>query len=343
MPIIPPSPMPTVETRPSGLRDLADSIGLLFGIALETYTCEVNPSCKAALLANFNSVTISYGIHWPDDVEPVQGHFDYSYADSQLAFALEYDLVPRGHPLLFPTDPWSTRGWIRRLGISPREMSAILEKHVSDLVGHYRQGMAQWVVVNEPYIHPWREDDIFYQALGYKYIDNAFRIARAADPSAILIYSDTDNHIANGMTTQLTLETVKRLKAEGIVDAVGLQMHLDAANPPARTDVINTMRAFGLPVYVTELSAHMLNVGGSEEYRREVQAALYAQMLQACLESGVCRGVTIWTLADVSPLGDPLLLRDAPGIFDSEYLPKPAYYAIREVLQYWAAQVSDSP
>lgn len=89
----------------------------------------------------------------------------------------------------------------------------------------------EWVVTNEPYILPYRKMDVFYQALGYDYIDLAFQVARDADPSATLIYNDTLNHSLqagnhNGIMTQMTHDTVQRLSGKGLVDAVGLPMHL---------------------------------------------------------------------------------------------------------------------
>jgi endo-1,4-beta-xylanase len=67
-------------------------------------------------------------------------------------------------------------------------------------------------------------------------------------------------------------------------------------------------------------------------------------MLEACLESGVCKGFTIWGFSDkdsvwetqkdidgYSPKADPLL-------YDDNFSPKPAYFAVLEVLRRFAQQ-----
>lgn len=123
-------------------------------------------------------------------------------------------------------------------------MVDILRDTITQVVKRYRGKIDQWVVVNEPYIDPYREDDIFHQRIGPDYIEIAFEAARQADPSGTLIYNDSDNHSSAGMTTQLTRDIVARLKPKGLIDGVGLQMHLNGARPPDKQDVVETMQSY---------------------------------------------------------------------------------------------------
>lgn len=217
-------------------------------------------------------------------------------------------------------------------------MIEILRDTITQVMTHYRGKIKEWVVVNEPYINPYRQEDVFYKRIGADYIEIAFQAARETDPTAILIYNDSDNHSTSGITTQLTRDIVQSLKPKGLIDGVGLQMHLEGAKPPSKQDVINTMRSYGVPVYVTEFDVNMKDVSGTQEERYSKQAAIYKDMLQACLESGVCKSFSFWGIGDkyswietekwysrYSPDGIPTL-------FGDNLKPKPAYFAVRDVL-----------
>jgi endo-1,4-beta-xylanase len=82
----------------------------------------------------------------------------------------------------------------------------------------------------------------------------------------------------------------------------------------------------------------MKDVPGTQEERYAKQAEIYKEMLEACLESGVCKSFTVWGIGDkyswietqewyseYSPEGIPTL-------FDDNLKPKPAYFAIRDIL-----------
>jgi endo-1,4-beta-xylanase len=208
------------------------------------------------------------------------------------------------------------------------------------LVSYYRGKVREWVVVNEPYILPYRPIDIFYQTIGVDYLEIAFRAAREADPSATLIYNDSDNHTPAGITTNLTRKNVRLIKTKGLVDVVGMQMHLDGARPPARKEIIATMKSYELPVYVTEMDVNMKDVAATEDEKYRLQAKIYREAVEACLESGVCRSITFWEVGDKYSWAE--WPKDAPHaspnadmtLFDDNLEPKPAYYAIRDVLSH---------
>ena len=170
-------------------------------------------------------------------------------------------------------------------------------------------------------------------------IDIAFKAAREADPSATLIYNDTFNHSPasagqNGITTTLTMQTVKRLKSEGLIDAVGLEMHLDASDPPNKQDVTNTMKSYGVPVVVTEFDVDLQKVGGTQAKRYALQAQIASNMVGACRQSGVCKEFTLWGIGDnYSWLEESMGEKNAdPTPFDDSLNPKDEYFAIRTAL-----------
>lgn len=293
---------------------------------------------KDVIGKEFNLGTIHWGIYWPD-IEAAQGQFDFSISDTQVAFAQEKDLEIRGHALVYPG---LSVNWLDYGNFSDEQLLAILRNHIIQIMTRYKGQIHQWVVVNEPYLFPYRQNDIFYQHFGYDYIEFAFQVAREADSSAILIYNDVNNHCSNSETTTLTQKIVKRLKSKDLIDGVGLQMHLDGNNLPNKQEVISSMRSYGVPVHVTEFDVDSRDLPGTQEERFTRQAETYRDMLEACFESGVCESFTVWGIGDKfswleRSFDSSIISPDAdPTPFNDDFQPKPAYFALLEILSEYA-------
>ena len=198
----------------------------------------------------------------------------------------------------------------------------------------FKGKMDVWVVGNER----GNGDDVYLRTIGHEYEEIAFQAAREADPSAKLIYNDFDNHVLGTPRAQVTKEVVDRLKAKGLIDGVGFQMHIQGNNPPSKAAVVQAMRSYGLPVYVTEFDVNMSGVPGSEENRYKLQAEIYKNMLEAAIESGVCQDFVVFGLIDklsvweTDPRYPGYSSKADPLPFDDNFKPKPAYYAMQEAL-----------
>ena len=334
----PPSPTETLSPREKlltpHLMDVAAKSGMKVGVELTGGQLN-NTEWSQTAAEQFNLATIDWGFNW-SEVEPTRGNFDFSIADNQIAFAQSNNMEIRGQALVFPG---ATADWIANGKFSKSELTSILVNHIKTVVGHYKGVVKEWVIVNEPYIDPYRPNDIFYKTIGPNYIDMAFKAAREADPSAKLIYNDSGNESSdptnnNGLTTQLTRETVQRLKSEGLVDMVGVQMHLDADNPPNKQDVINTLKSYGLPVAITEFDVNLQKISGTKTQRYNLQAQIASNMVSACRQSGVCKEFSFWGIGDnTSWLEVSLKEPNAdPTLFDDSLNPKPEYFAVRKAL-----------
>jgi endo-1,4-beta-xylanase len=191
--------------------------------------------------------------------------------------------------------------------------------------------------VNEPYFPPLR-DDILWRIIGPEYIDLAFQAAREADPNAILIFNDSQNHISDGLLTKQSQDIVSRLKPKGLIDGVGLQMHImqySNQTLPQKQDMINTMRGYGLPVYITEFDINLTWISGTKEEKYRKQATIARDVVGACLESGVCKSITFWGFADAQSWLKNKDLKNTGGSENADPLPigendqpKPFYYAV---------------
>jgi endo-1,4-beta-xylanase len=190
------------------------------------------------------------------------------------------------------------------------------------------------VVVNE-YKNP---EDSIYQKLGSGYLEMAFQEARVDDPSAILIYNDYANETKAGYRYQLTMDVVRTLKAKALIDGVGLEMHLSGTAIISKDDLIVAIKSYGLPVYLTEFDVNMGDVQGSPNTRMVKQAQIYKSVVDACLESQVCKYIIPFQIGDRFSVweNDPKFSGYSKNadltIYDDDLRPKIAYYAIVQSL-----------
>ena len=349
-----PSPSPTIEVTPSPiptptpketlspeeklltphLADVAKKAGITkIGVEFGG-NAYLDKDWAKITTEQFNSVTLDWGLDWTT-IEPSRGKFDFSIIDKQLPFIEAHKLSVRGHPLV--ETGGDSPQWIKDGHYSKSELKQILINHVKTIVSRYKGVISEWVVVNEPYIYPYRTGDIFYDTFGYNYIDIAFKAAREADPSAKLIYNDTENHRSDSgafTTTALTQETVKRLKSKGLIDMVGLQMHLDGSFYTTKQDMINVMRSYGVPVVITEFDISLNTVKGTKAQRFALQAKLATAAVSACRQSKVCKEITFWGIGDKDSWLEVFMgEKNADATpFDDNLKPKPFYFAVRKAL-----------
>ncbi len=334
------------------LRGLADRLDFHVGANVQK---EQLPDARYVqiLATQFNGVNVSQGMYWKW-LEPERGVIDYRYnvadTEQQLEVIRDFDDPPTitGMHILFPqTYP----DWLANGSFSQGELVEILSGRVRFLIERYGDDITRWVVVNEPYFDgrsvgmDFIRHDALQEQLGPEYMRMAFEIAReAAGPEAVLLYNDTANHSLdpsdwiNGLYTGTTLTNLERL--DGLVDIVGLQMHLDAATPPQRDDLIRTMQTYApyanVGVEITELDVDLSNLPfdmpWDEKFR--IQAEIYAEVLEACFASGVCVGLNVWDIGDHFTWLEVYRGRtDAePTLWDDDYQPKQAYYALLRVL-----------
>jgi endo-1,4-beta-xylanase len=339
-----PLPTNTATPRPPTLRDLADKAETEFGVSYSAPEPGPRNLYQAAVAENFNSITIEGPVSWSWMHRNVGG-YDFGLADRVVKFAKDNKIQVRGHPLVWEGDLFPS--WLTGGSYTPDQLRSIMTDHIRTVVSRYRGSITEWVVVNEAV---WwfkgstgYSSKVFYPALGKDYISTAFQTAREADPEALLIYNDFGNETP-GPKSDLIFDLVSQLKAKNLVDAIGMQFHVGAPpllppenpNPnnfPSKATLIAQMKRYGnigVKVIVTELDVDISGIPGTLDQRLTRQAEIYKTVTEACLESGVCSGITLWGLNDE----ESWLLKlggQSPLLF-SQYQPKPAYYAVRDAL-----------
>ncbi len=322
----PPPPGPAWnEVAP--LRDAAASAGKLVGAAVFSSALASEAVYAAAAARHFNDLTAEYEMKW-DPVQRVRGQFDFSGGDAIVAFAEAHGMQVKGHALVWHG---ATPSWVDTL--SSAELRAAVVDHIRTVAGHYRGRVRAWDVVNEAV------DDqsgglrstVFSRGLGPDYVAEAFRLARAADPDAELIYND---YSAEGMNrkSDAVYALVKDLKDRRVpIDGVGLQMHIAASSFPAPAEIAANMRrlgALGLKVNFSEMDVRIRGLAGDATSRLERQRQVYHDVVALCVAEPACEAVTFWGFTDAHTWVDAAFGPDDPLLFDEQYRAKPAFFGV---------------
>lgn len=321
------------------LRELADRLGVRIGSILDADTL-ADPDHTTTLAREFNALTPENGLKWYA-VQNQRGTFDFTVADAVVSFAEQHDMEVRGHALVWSQDRF-TPDWVEAI-TDPAEMRAELETHIAAVMGRYRDRIHRWDVVNEPLQSlldgPGTAvgDNAYRRALGDRWIDEVFAMARAQDPDAELWLNEYGSDWAPGRHDAL-LDLLRELLDRGVpIDGIGLQTHRLGPDGPDGAVFARQLRdyaALGLRVAITEVD---VPTSPDDPEALERQAYAYGTIVGGCLAVAACEEVTTWGISDAdtwlaSPDFAVLPQPTRPLLFDDEFRPKPAYAAVRDAL-----------
>jgi endo-1,4-beta-xylanase len=330
------------------LKKLAAEKGLVYGTTISATQIDGDRGFLDLVLQQAGLLVAENEMKWQVMNRGEAGDDDYGPADTIAGFALENDLVLRGHNLLWYH---RTPSWFFDLVTQQEQEHAIVE-HIQRLAGRYRGMVHSWDVVNEP-IEPkdGRQDGlragVFLETVGPEYLDLAYRIARETDPGARLVVNEYDVELdvpeQEARRTAL-LNLLERMQRSGTpVDAVGIQAHLSCAGgPPFSASRLRRFLAdlagLGLIIQITELDVTDENAPADEAVRDRLVADTYARFLDTALDETAVKMVVTWGLSDRHSWivrretheskwrSDGLSPRPLP--FDANLRPKPACEAI---------------
>jgi endo-1,4-beta-xylanase len=299
------------------------------GAAVDPTRIARDEAYVTTLAREFGSLTPENAMKW-GPVHPARDVWNFGPADRIVEFAEANRMAVHGHALV-----WHRQlpAWVTE-AMTPHELASAMALHIRDLVGRYRGRVASWDVVNEAAADGGGlRDTLFLRKLGVGYIAAAFRLAHAADPTAQLYYNDYGAE-GRGSKADAVHALVRDLADEGVpIHGVGLQMHLDAAASPPPAQVAANVRrlaALGLTVRVSEMDVRIRNLRRRDAL--EVQAAVYRDILRACVHAPGFAGVTFWGVADPYSWIASSPGEDAPLLFGDSCVRKPAYFGVRDAL-----------
>ncbi|MER7533846.1 non-reducing end alpha-L-arabinofuranosidase family hydrolase [Streptomyces sp. NPDC097704] len=299
----------------AGLGTQAAPSGRYFGTAVAAG--RLGDSAYTAIAdREFNMITPENEMKW-DAIEPSRGNFDFGPADRIVDRALAHGQRLRGHTTVWHSQLPSWVGSIR----DAKTLRSVMNHHITTEMAHYKGKIYAWDVVNEAFADGGSgrlRDSVFQKVLGNGFIEEAFRTARTADPSAKLCYNDYNIENWSDAKTQGVYRMVKDFKSRGVpIDCVGFQSHFGAGGPPASfKTTLAGFAALGVDVQITELDI------------AQASPTHYANTVSTCLSVARCTGITVWGVRD----SDSWRRGESPLLFDSNGKPKPAYTAVMNTL-----------
>ncbi|CAF3518407.1 unnamed protein product [Fusarium graminearum] len=307
-------------TGTTSLREEAAKKDLLIGSGAINPAYLDDAQFRAVLSQQFNSLSPENELKW-NFFHTAKGTYDWHKLDRLVEFAEANDMAVKGHGLL---SSCCNPDYVLNI-TSPGALRSEITKHFEAVMHRYRGKMDRWDVVSEALKTNGSglASNQFYEILGPDWVEEAFRIARAADPGAKLFLNE---NLVESMPNkrQELYEMVSKLVSRGVpIDGIALQTHvtLEPLVPGVIGDMVNSYKALGLEVSIAELDVHT--------YNATLQAEIYGDVVKEALDAGI-KDISFWGFTDKH------LYTWLPGskslIFNETYYPKEAFYSTHEAL-----------
>ncbi len=320
------------EPGPS-LRDAAAGTNRLIGTAINYGALTSDPVYAEIAASEYNVIVLENSMKMKY-LQPTQGNFDFSRADTVVNWGRDNGMQIRGHTLIWHNNVPS---WIYNRSWTRNELLAVMEEHIHTVMGHYRGQIYAWDVVNEAIdLEGDYRRSVWYNVIGPEFMDYAFQFAHEADPDALLFYND---YSAEEMThkADVIYNIVADMVARGVpIHGVGMQMHRRVSQGTRIDSVrqnIQRLADLGLQVQFTEIDIRMDGEGGSQQQRLEKQAEEYRAITEVCAQAPACTAIVTWGFTDrytwIEQRHDA---DEVPLPFDVNFQPKPAYFSMRDMV-----------
>lgn len=281
-----------------------------------------DPRFAQVLAQQFNSLSPENELKW-SFVQPQRGAFDFTKLDRLVGFARQHRMAVKGHGLI---SGCCNPAWLEQIR-DPDELRAALTVHFGTIMRRYAGKVDRWDVATEVFSTfggTGLDQNYFYRILGPDYLAEVFRIAHAADPNAKLFLNESLVEYYPAKRQEL-YDLVADMVRRGVpISGVGLEMHetFSPPEPGVITGIVNSYKALGLRVAITEMDVHLAPLPNNGEF--QTQGEIYGAIVNEALNAGV-RDISFWGFTDKYaytwvPGAKPLM-------FDAQYNPKPAFFA----------------
>ncbi|OCB91731.1 hypothetical protein A7U60_g1009 [Sanghuangporus baumii] len=336
-------------SRPIIIRNLARP--RYFGTAANTTFLYNDQAYTQIISTQFSMMTPENDsmnfLKW-ENIEPQQNVFNFTGGDEIVRFAKSVNARVRGHTFewqvyeLLDSSSLSKRLIMKARGnqlapwvndsLTATQLDRALENHIKTVLNHYRGQLYAFDVINEMISdntpNETFKDNIWTRKFGEIAMPKALQYARETDKNIKIYINDYGTEGINSKSDTL-YSVVQGFIRDGVpVDGIGFQCHFYLGQVP--TTIAENMQRFadlGLDVAVTEVDINMR--GPENETALAQQAQDYWTIVNACVSTNRCVGVTIWGVSDDHswlPNGNVLP-------WNAQKQPKPAFYAIADAFQ----------
>ncbi|MDR0986718.1 MAG: endo-1,4-beta-xylanase [Ruminococcus sp.] len=358
------------ETLPNLKDVLAENF--LIGTAINTDQLREGTTSLDIALKHYNIFTTENEMK-PAYVNPEEGVFDFTAPDKFIEFGeANPDVALRGHTLVWHSQ--APQWWFQGSGdgglATSEELVARMTEYINTTVGRYKGKIKYWDVVNEAFsdsgngLRAMNEGSFWPDIVGdldgdgdkYDFMEQAFYIAREADPDAKLIINDYSLE-QDPKKLNAFYDAVKSMLEQGVpIDGVGIQAHIQLEWPSVLNfkmaiEKLATLKEINpdLIIQITELDVSMfawndqsLTIEMTPENEKKL-AVRYADLFDMFREEaakGNLEAVIMWGYNDGMswlngyPVGGRV---NHPLLFDRDLIAKPAFWGVVDRTQIDAA------
>ena len=285
---------------------------------------------------------------------------DWGHMDELVDFSSDNNIQMRGISLI---NHWNLPAWFS--GLSMDEAKTQFFQYISEVVSRYankkcvngNKVIPSWVVVDEAFkdgsqTDEFRDEDILWSKFPTsdekrKFIRDAFMLTKGLDPALSLMYSDTQAEMWSDPKTHAVYDFVLWLQSQGdLISSVGMNGSFPVVNPNIEVllnqigETIANLEQIGMESQMTQFSSWFRECDGT----LDDQATMYASMLNLALSHSNSNAFVMEGFTDkyhtIRDCDDPNATEysctcpgmPGPAIFDENFNPKPAYFALRDTL-----------
>ncbi|MCL1937184.1 MAG: endo-1,4-beta-xylanase [Candidatus Azobacteroides sp.] len=332
------------QVEAQGLKDVYTDFK--FGSILNTTTSS-NQNMKDLVVSEFNSITPENELK-PDQTMVQSGSTDEDIkvqlnagARRILQFCQDNNISLRGHTLVWhsQTPAWFFRANLTSSGAlaDTSTMNKRMESYIKNMFALIKNdfpnlNLYAYDVVNEAFKNnggglreagSGTDQSLWTQIYGNdQFIINAFQYARRYAPAECkLFYNDYNEYIEEKRTDIYNL--AMKLKAENLIDGIGMQAHLSMSYPSADLfgQAVATFASTGLEIQITEndITTTSTNPSASDFI---AQGKKYSDIMKKVLAyKDNVTAFVVWGIQDNQSWRSPY----CPLLFDSDGYRKPAY------------------
>jgi endo-1,4-beta-xylanase len=360
-PVVVPNAPQTCVASPKTLAEAGACAGVRVGTALSRGIAAPYPEI---FKREFNAFTPENDTKI-DQLQPTRGTWTFTNSDALLGLATQTPVWFKGHTLIWHSQPPS---YLPAQFASVAELDAYMKAHIDAVLAYYGDAAFAWEVVNEALDETAPRSSPFSTPGGVApnldFVGRAFRMARAADPNALLYYNDFNLETDDGPNLDIdstdggkagaVARMVRDMLAAGDpIDGVAIQGHLrwditsvageseGYYSPAALRRNMQRFASLGIKVNLSEFDLRIQQAtldaapGGAPTsyYDADREYQIYYDFVTVCLEEPNCDAITFWGISDANSWISNSFPNELPiSLYDENFQARPAYQGAMQAL-----------